>query len=191
VLDTVLKYGLLRTSLAPPYCIHANPSSFKGKVWNNDYMAELSKQQHEERPSVAQVRRAELSDIDSLVQLCEQLGYEVEAGEVKNRLSDLLEDPQSDVIVAETDKVAGLATIYYVPTLHEAGPWARITAVVVDENERGAKVGSALVEAAESAAREQGCSRIEATSAFHRENAHRFYKQHGYEQVAAHFLKRL
>jgi hypothetical protein len=48
-----------------------------------------------------------------------------------------------------------------------------------------------LVAAAETAAREAACSRIEATSALHRTGAHRLYERLGYGRTSAHFLKRL
>jgi GNAT superfamily N-acetyltransferase len=62
---------------------------------------------------------------------------------------------------------------------------------VVDEGHRGHGIGHMLVEAAETAAREAACSRIEATSALHRAGAQRFYERLGYQRTSAHFLKRL
>ena len=70
-------------------------------------------------------------------------------------------------------------------------PWCRITALVVDEAHRGHGIGQMLVEAAETAARSARCSRIEATSARHRTDAHRLYDRLGYGQTSVHFLKRL
>jgi hypothetical protein len=48
-----------------------------------------------------------------------------------------------------------------------------------------------LTEAAEQAARDIPCARIEATSALHRTGAHRLYQGLGYGRTSAHFLKRL
>ncbi len=85
----------------------------------------------------------------------------------------------------------GVAHIFFVPVAHDSAPWCRITALVVDEAQRGRGVGRALVGAAEEAARKAGCSRIEATSALHRTEAHRFYERLDYARSSAHFLKRL
>ena len=95
------------------------------------------------------------------------------------------------MFVAETEGLVGLATLYYVPVVHEPGSWARLTALVVDEADRGRGVGAALIDSAERAARARGCSRIEATSTVHRSGAHQFYERHGYRHVSAYFLKRL
>ena len=141
--------------------------------------------------SAASVRQAVEADLEGLASLCAQLGYEAPLPELASRLSKLLDDPRSDVFVAETEGLVGLATLYYVPVVHEPGSWARLTALVVDEAERGRGVGAALIDSAERAARARGCSRIEATSAVHRSGAHQFYERHGYRHVSAYLLKRL
>jgi GNAT superfamily N-acetyltransferase len=85
----------------------------------------------------------------------------------------------------------GAATCFLVPVAHDDRPWCRITTLVVDAMHRGHGIGRLLVEAAEQAARAASCSRIEATSALHREDAHRLYERLGYGRTSAHFLKRL
>ena len=62
---------------------------------------------------------------------------------------------------------------------------------MVEEAHRGEGIGQKLVEAAEIASRDAGCSRIEATSALHRTGAHGLYEKLGYGRTSAHFLKRL
>ena len=74
---------------------------------------------------------------------------------------------------------------------HDDRPWCPITTLVVDEAHRGHGIGQMLVEAAEKAARDASCSRIEATSALHRDAAHGFYERLGYGRNSAHFLKPL
>jgi GNAT superfamily N-acetyltransferase len=104
----------------------------------------------------------------------------------------VLADPRAGVVVAEdAGALVGAATYFFVPLVHEDRPWCRDTTLVVDEGHRGYGIGRMLVEAAERPAREASCSRIEATSALHREGAHRFYEGIGYGRTSAHFLKRL
>jgi GNAT superfamily N-acetyltransferase len=103
----------------------------------------------------------------------------------------LFAHPRAGVLVAtDGHPLLGLATTYLVPVAHDTGPWYRLTALVVDERERGRGVGQALIKTAEAIARDAGCSRIEATSATDRNDAHAFYEHLGYAQEADHFLKR-
>jgi predicted N-acetyltransferase YhbS len=138
------------------------------------------------------IRAATPADVEAIEMLLAQLGYPTGAGEMHGRVEGLLMDPRAGVLIAaDDDLVLGLATIYHVPVAHEAGPWCRLTALVVDESHRGYGIGQALVAAAERAARSAGCSRMEATSGIERTGAHRFYERLGYSCEAAHFLKRL
>ena len=138
------------------------------------------------------VRSAEITDVDGLVRLFLQLGHSGAGDGLPVRLKMLLADPRADALVAQDGgALLGLATIFFVPVAHESAPWCRITALVVDEGHRGRGLGRALVVAAEAAAETAGCSRIEATSALHRTEAHDFYKGLGFARQSEHFLKRL
>jgi GNAT superfamily N-acetyltransferase len=90
-----------------------------------------------------------------------------------------------------TGRLSEPRTCFFVPVAHDARPWCRITALVVDTAHRGHGIGRMLVAAAETAARDAGCARIEATSALHRAGAHRLYEGLGFGRTSAHFLKRL
>lgn len=138
------------------------------------------------------VRSARLDDANQLARLFEQLGHpQAECG-LRGQLANVLADPRAGVLVAEDGEVlVGAATYFFVPVAHDTRPWCRITTLVVDEAHRGRGIGRMLVAVAEAAARDAACSRIEATSALHRADAHRFYEGLGYDQTSAHFLKRL
>jgi predicted N-acetyltransferase YhbS len=139
------------------------------------------------------VRSARQEDADQLARLLDQLGHPQTGDALRGRLENVLADPRADVLVAVDGggTPVGAATYYFVPVVHDSRPWCRITTLVVDEAHRGHGIGQMLVEAAETAAREAECSRIEATSALHRAGAHRFYENLGYGRTSAHFLKRL
>ena len=138
------------------------------------------------------VRSAGLDDANQLARLFEQLGHPQTEDALRGRLANVLADPRADVLVAEDGgALVGAATYFFVPVAHDTRPWCRITTLVVDEAHRGHGIGRMLVAAAETAARDAACSRIEATSALHRTGAHRFYEGLGYGQTSAHFLKRL
>jgi N-acetylglutamate synthase-like GNAT family acetyltransferase len=138
------------------------------------------------------VRSARPEDADQLARLFDQLGHQQVVDELHARLESVLADPRADVLVADdAGTLIGAATCFLVPVAHDDRPWCRITTLVVDEDCRSRGIGHMLVEAAERAARDGSCSRIEATSALHRYGAHRFYESLGYGQSSAHFLKRL
>jgi GNAT superfamily N-acetyltransferase len=138
------------------------------------------------------VRAARLEDVDQLARLFDQLGYPQTADGLRSALEGVRADPRAGVLVADDGgAVVGAATYFFVPVVHDSRPWCRITALVVDEARRGDGIGRVLVQAAEAAARDAACSRIEATSALQRIRAHRFYKRLGFGRTSAHLLKRL
>jgi GNAT superfamily N-acetyltransferase len=138
------------------------------------------------------IRSARLEDADQLARLFDQLGHPQPLDSLRGRLETLLGDARADVLVADdSGALIGAATYFFVPVAHDSGPWCRITTLIVDEACRGNGIGQTLVVAAEKAARDASCSRIEATSARHRTAAHRFYERLGYGQTSVHYLKRL
>jgi GNAT superfamily N-acetyltransferase len=138
------------------------------------------------------VRSARVEDADQLARLFDQLGRPTTAEALRGRLENMLADARADVLVADDGgALVGAATYFFVPVAHDSRPWCRITTLVVDEARRGHGIGRMLVAAAEVAARDAACSRIEATSALHRTRANRFYERLGYGRTSAHFLKRL
>jgi len=142
--------------------------------------------------TAAAIRSARPEDADELARLFDQIGHPQTGEALCGRLEDVLADPRADVIVADDGgALVGAATYFFIPVAHDRGPWCRITTLVVDEAHRGHGIGQMLVEAAETAAREAECSRIEATSALDRAGAHGFYESLGYGRTSAHFLKRL
>ncbi|MFE9960525.1 GNAT family N-acetyltransferase [Micromonospora sp. NPDC005299] len=141
------------------------------------------------------LRRITRRDAPRLAVLLGQLGYPAEDSAVNERLDYWLNDPTSALIGADMGgELAGVAALHVSPLLEVTGKWARLVALVVDEQHRGKSIGRCLVEAAESRARELGCLRMEVTSSRKRERAHRLYRQHGYEDVcerSARFMKLL
>jgi GNAT superfamily N-acetyltransferase len=142
-------------------------------------------------PGVA-VRSARLADAGQLGRLFDQLGHPQTEDALRGRVESLLHDPRAGLLVADNGgALVGAATYFLVPVAHDDRPWCRITTLIVDDAHRRRGIGQMLVEAAEDAAGEASCSRIEATSALHRAGAHRLYERLGYGRTSTHFLKRL
>ncbi len=131
----------------------------------------------------ALILRAALgSDAPTLAQLAAQLGYQADAGIVRQRLALLADRPDHAVFVAERSGaspegesgVTGWIHVGRVVSL-EGGEAAEILGLVVGARARRAGVGRQLVLHAEQWAREQGLVRIVVRSNALRTEAHFFY----------------
>lgn len=137
------------------------------------------------------LRRAELSDNAALARLIGQLGYEVTADEVAQRLA-MMQAEGRVVLVAELDgRVVGCLSTAIMHVLHRPAPVGRISMMVVDEALRGRGIGAALVRAAERFLAERGCYMVEVTSHMRRTGAHRFYERLGYEHTSVRLAREL
>lgn len=138
------------------------------------------------------IRPARAGDSDSVSRLLELLGYPCSAAEARERLQQLMSDPDQTLWVAESaGDVLGLICFdqrYYLPL---GAPTCRISALVVAENAQRRGIGRMLLREAEARAREDGAARIELVTAGHRHEAHAFYRACGYADGALRFVKRL
>ena len=136
------------------------------------------------------VRRACLSDASEISRLMGQLGYTASPDLVARKIG-LFDGSKDDaVFVAELGgALVGCLGAHAFELFHAEGRFGRITAVVVDENVRGAGVGRTLVESAVAFFREAGCIRAEVTSGDHRAGAHAFYKSVGFREDNRRFIQ--
>jgi GNAT superfamily N-acetyltransferase len=130
------------------------------------------------------IRPMLVEDAAAVANLTTQLGYPVGAAELGRRF-DALSARSDDAVFVATDAddrpigwihvglLVGLAT----------SDAAGIHGLVVDEAERSAGVGAALVAAGESWARDRGVSTITVRSRIARVRAHRFYAGLGYRET--------
>lgn len=138
------------------------------------------------------VRPALEADAGSVALLVSQLGYPSDASQVLARLRRLADDPDIRALVAEREaKVIGMIGLMVFHAFHRDGLHGYITALVVDEAERGSGAGAALLTAAEAWFMERGVARVNLTTALHREAAHLFYERRGYEFNGRRYVKTL
>jgi len=141
------------------------------------------------------IRDAAAEDADQIARLLDQLGYPSTPLDVGERLGYWFADPYSRVLLAAgPDDVIGCLSLHAAPYLEKTGRWARIESLVVDARARRSGVGTVLVEAAETTARQWGCLAMEVTSNRRRHDAHTFYKRLGYTdrcEQSGRFLKDL
>jgi len=102
---------------------------------------------------------------------------------------------QSDaavLLVAEEDgEVVGLASLHVGLALEYDGDAGKLSAIVVDERNRGRGIARALVSAIELEARRRGCVLLFLTAAERRRDAHAFYRAVGFEETGRRFAKSL
>ena len=143
-----------------------------------------------------EVREAGLADAAEVVRLLAQLGHEQPAGDPAGRLAAFLEQGERVLVAARAPSapgspLVGVVTLHVMAVMHRAGPIGRLTALVVDEGERGKGVGRALVAVSEAFLLERGCAMIEITSNRRRTDAHAFYERLGYTITSFRFAKQL
>jgi GNAT superfamily N-acetyltransferase len=139
------------------------------------------------------IRPAAPSDAPILCELLAQLGYPASVSEIPARLSALASFPRAAAFVAMNGygEVVGLATTHIFPSIHDNGPVAWLTTLVVLEDARGAGIGSALVRHVEQWAAQNGAIRLSVTSGMHRKATHEFYEKRDYENSGLRFTKKL
>ena len=139
------------------------------------------------------IRTAAPSDAPILCELLAQLGYPASVSEIPARLSALASFPRAAAFVAMNGygEVVGLATTHIFPSIHDNGPVAWLTTLVVLEDARGAGIGSALVRHVEQWAAQNGAIRLSVTSGMHRKATHEFYEKRDYENSGLRFTKTL
>ena len=128
-------------------------------------------------------RPATAGDASAIAVLVTQLGYEASTGEVTARLARLLARPDQHFIVAEIEgRLIGWVHVDVVEYI-DSEPYAHVAGLVVSRDHRRQGIGAALMAAAETWAREQGCAVIRLRSSATRTAAHRFYESVGYTNV--------
>lgn len=131
----------------------------------------------ERAPAPVVVRRAARADLPALVRL-----EQVFPGDRISRASfaRFLDAPTADAWVAELDgTVVGDAVVTYRRGLHGA----RLYTLVTDPRHRGRGIATALLDAAEAAARERGCVSIRLEVRVDNASAIALYERRGYEVV--------
>lgn len=130
------------------------------------------------------LRPARPSDAAAVAALAIQLGYPSQPEEAERRLQALAERSDHAVLVAETDDSAVVAWCHVAGRLSvETEPFAEILGLVVDESQRGRRIGEKLVEATAEWAIGKGYKTLRVRSNAVRERTHRFYERLGFSRV--------
>lgn len=120
--------------------------------------------------------------IEALLRLLDHAAAPVEA-----RLASPL--PGDVVLVAERERVVGVAAAATFHAFEYPRPQLRVSAIAVAPTARRSGVGRALVRALEARASALGCFRVELTSAHHLEPAHASWRALGYRDAGRRFVR--
>ena len=131
------------------------------------------------------VRNSEPKDAEQLAGLLGELGYPNSPEFVKEKIA-VIAKSNCDTLLGI---VIGAAHLHIAEMLHEQGKLGRIMALVVTNKYRWLGVGKKLIATAEAKAQDAGCSKMEVTSAMHREPAKKFYEGLGYAENRRRFIK--
>lgn len=150
-------------------------------------------------PRVLRIRPLRLSDVEAVMQLHRELGwnpaFQADGSTLRQRLEGLITEENTLLLVADVNRsVAGYIHGEIVTYLLFAGREMLISEVFVMEQSRGQGVGKALIAAMEAEAVKRRCFRISVLNSRERESYRRgFYPRLGYEERphTANFTKRL
>jgi GNAT superfamily N-acetyltransferase len=142
-------------------------------------------------PSAAQIREAQDHDSGSIAALLTEMGHSVDAATVRNNLGSIqkLAPLFRTFVAVRGPRVVGAVSAFAAPVLHRPDPVGRVSVLVVAQTSIGQGIGTSLLLRAEGFLRDLGCSRIEVTSASHRQDAHTFYRRRGYIQQGIRFIR--
>lgn len=130
------------------------------------------------------IRTALAADGAALAGLCEQVGHAVAPDQVVERLALIRGHGAGMVIVAVGADGRVLGWLHVAPHYSlGAPPQAEILGLVVDRQVRGARIGTALLGAAELWARERQLHHMQVRSDLVRAEADHFYRERGYRHV--------
>jgi GNAT superfamily N-acetyltransferase len=129
------------------------------------------------------IRVARPADADAIAALTKQLGYDVTAASVADKLSRMLARSDQQFFVAEHDgrPVGWVHTVIW--EYLDADRFVVIGGLVVDAECRKQGIGRQLMARAEEWALSQGCSIVRLWSSAVRTEAHRFYERIGYVNI--------
>lgn len=129
------------------------------------------------------LRYASEKDIHGIVKLINELGYQANDKLIKNRL-EKIRQRNGRVIVAEDENENIIGCVHAFIDLRLAeGEIGEIVSLVVNKNVRGQGIGKKLLNNTKNWILETGCENIRIRANVKREDAHEFYKAHGFEEI--------
>jgi GNAT superfamily N-acetyltransferase len=138
------------------------------------------------------IRSAQSEDVEALANLMAELGYPTSSQQMRRRFQAISADASYSTLIAERGgRVLGMVGLHLERFYESNSSCVRIMALVVGSEYRGRGIGRILISAAEDWARRRGARAIMLTTHKRRTDAHRFYRNRGYEATGYRFYKAL
>lgn len=129
------------------------------------------------------VRKTLSQDSEELVKLADELIHLDDWSGRKVMLKKSLQDPNSEIFVAEADKkIVGLIEVRVFPDFVEGSPIAVIQNLIVEKDFRKLGIGSKLIERSIEEAEKQNVVEIHVWTEFDNQQAINFYTRHGFHK---------
>jgi len=148
------------------------------------------------------IRKAQASDVPAITEVLRSLGlfalingeeFQSTQERVARHLALCAQDDSHLVLVAQmpSGEIAGYCAVHWLPYLILAGPEGYVSELFIKDEVRGLGIGGQLLEAVQTEAQRQGCSRLMLLNVRQRESYQRqFYAKHGWKERpdAANFI---
>ncbi|MBC3767143.1 GNAT family N-acetyltransferase [Neptunicella marina] len=140
--------------------------------------------------SKTEIKKAEPGHASEALKLLSQLGYDSTLEDLKRVLAQT--DRRDEIYIAKrSDKVVGLMSVIYFDYFPSQEKICRITAIVVDQNSRGAGVGSQLIDFAKGLSKKRLCSKLEVTTSLARQATQQYYEKIGFTKTSYRYVQEI
>ena len=142
------------------------------------------------------IRPAKKNDIPLVLGLLYELGRpkpekDLELDVFRNLVKKQISDSDKTILVAESNdvNVVGMVSILFLPRLNQIQNEMYIPELIVTEKYRNRGIGTSLINACISLAKQKECKKIRLESGIQRKETHQFYNNLGFELKSLSFTK--
>ena len=131
-----------------------------------------------------QFRNIKKQDIEAMVQMSAEIGYEVRYENFSEKINDLIKNSNILIIIAANEQDVAVGWIELeISNFIFSNKTCNILGLFIDKNYRGKKIGNRLIEKAEEWAKEKGYMNFRISSDMTRIDLHSFYKHIGFTPI--------
>lgn len=138
-----------------------------------------------------EIRAATAAEAPGLATLLAEAGLAIPPRALAERLALLRQAPGAVLVALQWGPPSGVIQLHWHPALEHASPVARITLLLVTEEQRRMGIGRLLLKAAAQAARVAGCDRLELETPPGAPALHAFCRATGFTEAGPRFQRSL